>query len=127
MASNNNNNKLREELTKLQKKVRLVSDNTMNELKKILCEVWKCDDNKELILINGVLPGSRIDEMEERLDLIESVGAVKRVINRRNRRNFVLANPRRGGTRCRRRKKRTRRRRKSRRKKNRKKRTKRRK
>ena len=54
-----------EKLTKLQKDQRLASDNTMNEIKKILCEIYHCDDNENPILINGELPNpSRIGQLE---------------------------------------------------------------
>ena len=122
-----------EKLTKLQKDQRLASDNTMIELKKILCEVYHCDDNKNPILINGELPNpSRIGQLEEVVNRIEErLDGSRSNYSRHNNRRRVVARRGRGGRRTRRgrRKKRTRRRGKSRRKKKRrrKKRTKRRK
>ena len=115
-----------EKLTKLQKDQRLASDNTMIELKKILCEVYHCDDNKNPILINGELPNpSRIGQLEEVVNRIEERldGSRSNYSRHNNRRRVVARRGRgRGGRRTRRgrRKKRTRRRRKSRRKKRRK-------
>ena len=119
MASKNNNNGVMEELTKLRNNQRLISDNTMNELKKILCELYHCDFNNNPILINGELPNlSRIGQLEEVVNRIEERldGSRSRYSSHNNRRGVVA---RRGGrrTRRRRRKKSTRRRRKKRRRK----------
>jgi len=118
MASNKDINiQVIEKLTKLQKDQRLASDNTMIELKKILCELYHCDDNKNPILINGELPNpSRIGQLEEVVNRIEERldGSLADYSARGNRRNRVARRTgrrRRGGRRTRR-KKRTRRRRK---------------
>jgi len=76
--NNNNNNELREELTQLQNKVKLISDNTkkmadyaLDAITMLKCEVWKCNGN-EPILIDGKLPNpSRIGQLEDRLKDLE--------------------------------------------------------
>ena len=105
-----------EKLTKLQKDQRLASDNTMIELKKILCELYHCDDNKNPILINGELPNpSRIGQLEEVVNRIEERldGSRSNYSRHNNRRRVVARRGRRGRggrrTQSRRRKKSTRR------------------
>lgn len=119
MASNNDINiQVIEKLTKLQKDQRLASDNTMNEIKKILCEVYHCDDNKNPILINGELPNpSRIGQLEIAVNELRSRERSDYSL-RGNRRRVVATTRRRtGGTRGKSRTKRRKSRRKSRRKK----------
>ena len=73
MASNNNNNELREELTQLQNKVTRISNNTKDAIISLKCEVWKCNGN-EPILIDGKLPNpSRIGQLENKLKELEEM------------------------------------------------------